>query len=139
MARATIVKELHVEAKNETGLLGRIVLALAEEGVEIIHLCAYSVQGQGGYLQLIVKEPERAKKAMQHFIPKVEERDALIVEFENKVGTLAPVAKLLGSHNIFINYVYGTSSDGFKIVGVFSTEDNAKAAELINSDSGSRF
>ncbi|MCB9800464.1 MAG: hypothetical protein H6757_06885 [Candidatus Omnitrophica bacterium] len=139
MARATIIKELHVKAENETGLLGRIVLALAEEGVEIIHLCAYSEEGQGGHLQMIVKDTDKAQKALGHFVSKVEERDALMVEFENKVGTLAPVAKLLGNHGIFINYVYGTSSDGFKIVGVFSTQDNQKAADLINADSAARF
>ena len=59
-----------------------------------------------------------------------------VVEFENKVGTLAPVAKLLGNHDIAIDSVYGTSGDGFKIIGVFSTSDNRKAAELINQDSG---
>ena len=46
-------------------------------------------------------------------------------------------AKILGNHGIFINYVYGTSSDGFKIVGVFSTSDDVKAVRVINEESGS--
>ena len=135
MARAFITKELHFEASNETGLLGRIVLALAEAGVYIIHLSAYTVKDKG-YLQMITKDNAAARTAISYFIPHIEERDVLIVEFENKVGTLAPVAKLLGSNGIFIHYVYGTSGDGFKIVGVFSTQDNGKAADLINEDSG---
>ena len=136
VARATIVKELYVEAKNETGLLGRITSALALNGVSILHLCAYSV-GERGYLQMISKDNASAKKALSHFIPHLEERDVLLVEFENKVGTLAPVAKLLGSNRVGIHYVYGTSGDGFKIVGIFSTTDNHQAAKLINEDSGS--
>ncbi len=135
MARALVMKELYFEVKNETGLLGRIVSALALQGIYIIHLSAYSA-GDKGYLQMITKDNEKAKKAVSYFIPKIEERDVLIVEFENKVGTLAPVAKILGSHSIFINYVYGTSGDGFKIVGVLSTSDNKQAASLINQDSG---
>ncbi|MCM8775248.1 MAG: hypothetical protein NC930_02690 [Candidatus Omnitrophica bacterium] len=135
MARAFLAKELHVEAQNETGLLGRICSALSLEGVFITHLSAYSV-GKKGYLQMIVRDTEKAKKALHYFVSKIEERDALIVEFENKVGTLAPVTKLLGNHGIFIDYVYGTSGDGFKIVGVFSTSDNQKAADLINGESG---
>lgn len=135
MARAFVTQELHFESKNETGLLGRVVSALALEGVYIVHLCAYSVEGKG-YLQMVTKDNQKARKALAHFIPQIEERDVLIVEFENKVGTLAPVAKLLGSNRIFIDYVYGTSGDGFKIVGVFSTSDNKKAAELINQNSG---
>ena len=86
---------------------------------------------------MVTKDNAKAVKALSHFIPDMQKRDVLVVEFENKVGTLAPVAKLLGSHGISIRYVYGTSGDGFKIVGVFSTSDNHKAAQLINQESGS--
>lgn len=135
MARATVVKELHFEAVNETGLLGRVVSALAMEEVYILHLSAYSV-GDRGFLQMITKDNVKAKKALSRFIKDMIERDVLMVEFENKVGTLAEVAKILGNHGIFIDYVYGTSGDGFKIVGIFSTADNQKAAQVINKESG---
>ena len=134
MARALILRELYCEAPNETGLLGRITAAMALEGVYIIHLSADSKDGVG-YLRLIAKDNHKAKKAISYFIPKIQERDVLIVEFENKVGTLAPVAKLLGTNNIGIESVYGTSGDGFKITGIFSTSNNARALEIINQDS----
>lgn len=134
MARALLGKELYLEVKNETGLLGRIVSSLAIEGVYILHLSAHSVDSLG-ILQIITRDNQKARNAISHFVPHIEERDVLIVEFENKVGTLAPVAKLLGNHDIFIHSVYGTSSDGFKIVGIFSTQDNVRAAQLINEDS----
>ena len=135
MARAFVTKELHFKAKNETGLLGRVTSAMALEGVYIVHLSVYSI-GDTGYLQMITKDNAKAKSALKHFIPELEEREVMIVEFENKVGTLASVAKLLGSQNINIDYAYGTSGDGFKIVGVFATHDNQRAAEIINEDSG---
>lgn len=136
MARAFVSKELYFEIKNQVALLGLVTSAMAQEEVYIIHLCAYSV-GDKGVLQMVTKDNDKAKKALGPYIQGIQERDVLIVEFENKVGTLAPVAKTLGNHGIFIDYVYGTSGDGFKIVGVFSTNDNAKAAEVINSESGS--
>lgn len=135
MARATVTKELHFEVTNEAGLLGRVVSALAVEGVYIIHLCAYSA-GKQGYLQMVTKDNAKAKKALEYFIPDIQERDVMVVEFENKIGTLAPVAKILGQSGIFIDYIYGTSADGFKIIGIISTSDNKRAAELINEDSG---
>ncbi len=135
MARASVGTELYFEAPDETGLLGRVTLAMASQGVYIIHLSAYTAAGKG-YFQIVTRENEKAKKALSYFIPGIQERDVLIVEFENKVGTLAPVVKLLGSSDIAVHYVYGTSGDGFKIVGVFSTSDNARAAALINQDSG---
>ena len=135
MARATLAKEIHCVTQDEIGLLGRVVIALAQKQVFIIHLSAYTV-GEAGYLQLVVQDPDlaKAKEGIAYFIQHIEERDVLIVEFENKVGTLALVAKVLGNHEIGIHYVYGTSGDGFKIVGVFSTTDNAKAAEIINRE-----
>ena len=136
MARASIVKELHFETKDEAGLLGRVTSALATQGVYIQHLSAYSV-GETGYLQTVTKDNAKAQKALEHFISNLEERDVLLVEFENKTGTLAEVAKILGNHGISISYVYGTSGDGFKITGIFSTSDNAKAVEVINKETGS--
>jgi hypothetical protein len=136
MARATLEKELHFEIKNETGVLGQIAMTLALAGVYIIHLSAYTVKTKG-YFQVITRDPKKAKAALKHLAPDAEERDVVIVEFENKVGTLAPVAKLLGSNGIGINYCYGTSGDGFKIVGIFSTDNNKKAVRIINEESGS--
>lgn len=135
MARAIIVQELYCEVPDETGLLGRITSAMALEGVYVIHLSADSVNGKG-ILHLVTKDNHKARKAIGYFIPSIVERDVIIVEFENKVGTLAPVAKILGKNDIAIKQVFGTSGDGFKIVGVFSTSDNARAVQLINQDSG---
>ena len=85
---------------------------------------------------MITKDNQKAKAVLKHLVPDPEERDVVVVEFENKVGTLAPVLRLLGSNNIDVNYVYGTSGDGFKIVGIFSTNNNKKAVQIINKDSG---
>ena len=133
MARASLMQELHLEMKNETGALARVVSALSRAGVSITHLLAYSEEKQG-HLQTVTADAAKAKAALERALPnvQVELREVVVVEFENKVGTLAPVTKLLGNHDIFIHYGYGTSGDGFKIVGVFSTADNARAAQLIN-------
>jgi hypothetical protein len=135
MARATLAKELHFEVKNETGLLGQITKTLEMAEVFIIHLSAYTVKTKG-YFQIITRDNKKAKLALKRLVPAMVERDVLVVEFENKTGTLAPVARLLGSNGIEVHYVYGTSGDGFKIVGIFSTDNDKKAAEIINKDSG---
>lgn len=135
MARALVGQELHFEIKNETGVLGQITATLANAGIYIIHLSAYSVK-KTGYFQIVTRDAKKAKAVLAKLAPKAVARDVLVVEFENKVGTLAPVTRLLGSNNIDVEYVYGTSGDGFKIVGVFATSDNKKAAKIINKDSG---
>ena len=116
--------------------MGQITATLALAEIYIVHLSAYTVKSTG-YFQIITRDNKKAMNVLKHLVPKMEERDVLVVEFENKTGTLAPVARLLGSNGIGIHYVYGTSGDGFKIVGIFSTDNNKKAAEIINKDSGS--
>jgi hypothetical protein len=135
MARASIGKELHFETADETGTLGFFTIALKDAGINIIHLLGYAVDGKA-YFQIILSDPEKAKKILSNDIKNVVIRDVLIVEFENKAGTLSDVAKLLGQNNVGVSECYGTSSDGFKIVGVFMTDDNARAAKLINAQSG---
>ncbi len=135
MARAKVEKELHFEIRNETGLLGQITKTLEMAEVYIVHLSAYAV-GKTAYFQLLTRDNAKARKVLKTFAPKLIERDVLVVEFENRIGTLAQVARLLGSNDIGVNYVYGTSGDGFKIVGVFSTQDDRRAAKIINEDSG---
>jgi len=132
MARAQLAKEIHLKARNETGLLGRILITLALENISISHLSAYSEESGFGHLQMITADNDKAKKVLTHFMEGFEEREVLVVEFENATGTLAPVARLLGSHGVGIQSVYGTGSDGFKITGVFLTSDNKKALDLIN-------
>lgn len=135
MARAQIGHELHFVTKNETGVLGRVTVALAQHEIYIVHMLAYTDK-EKGYFQIVTRDNKKAKEAISYFVSDVKEREILIVEFENKVGTLAPVVKLLGNENIGVQYVYGTSADGFKIVGVFATDDNQRAIQLINKDSG---
>ena len=139
MARAVISQELHFETKNETGGLARVVSALSHAGISIVHLLAYSV-GERGHLQTITEDNVKAKAALERVLPgvKIDLRDVLVVEFENKVGTLTPVTKLLGNNDIAIDYCYGTSGDGFKIVGVFATADNLRAQKIINETYRSR-
>jgi len=131
MARATIGKELYFETKNDTGMLGYITIALRIAKVNIVHLLGYSVKNKA-HFQIVVSDPQQAKKVLSKEMHNVALRDVLLVEFENKTGTLSTVAKILGQNNIGIEECYGTSSDGFKIVGVFVTDNNRRAMKLIN-------
>ena len=133
MARASIGKELHFDTSNQTGTIGFITIALKNAGISIVHLLGYAVDDRA-YFQTVVSDPQKAQKVLSAEIKNVAIRDVLIVEFENKTGTLSQVAKLLGQNSVDIQECYGTSSDGFKIVGVFVTNDNARAMKLINEE-----
>lgn len=131
MAKAKIVDELVVITPNEVGTLGRITDGLASSGINIMHLCAY-VKDDKGYFMIITSDNEKAASLMKDMGYELKSTQTLEIEFENRPGTLAPVAKRLSDSGVDIDYIFGTSADGKKVLGVMSTSDNDKALELIN-------
>ncbi|MBN1405396.1 MAG: hypothetical protein JW946_02630 [Candidatus Omnitrophica bacterium] len=132
MAKAKIVKQLIVVTPNEVGTLNKISTALSAAGLNISHLCASALTEEARFM-IVVADPAKAKRILEGMEYEVVESDALEVEFENAPGTLSPVAKRLGDADIDIKYIYGTTADGSKIIGIISTNDDKKAVALINS------
>lgn len=131
MAKAKIVNELMVTTPNKVGTLGRLTEGLASSGISILHLCAY-VKDNKGYFMIITSDNKKAAGIMEEMGYELDQAQALEIEFENKPGTLAPIAARLASNGIDIKCIFGTSADGKKVLGVISTSDNNKALQLIN-------
>ena len=131
MAKAKMVKQLMVTTPNEVGTLNKISTSLIEAGLNVSHLCA-SAMGEQARFMIVVSNPAKAAQMLEGLEYEVSQDDVLEVEFENAPGTLSPVAKKLGSAGIDIKYIYGTTGDGNKVIGVISTNDNQKALDLIN-------
>lgn len=131
MAKAKIVNELVVVTPNEAGTLGEVTDGLISAGINIIHLCAY-VKGGQGYFMVITTDNEKAASLMKEMGYEINQAQTLEIEFENKPGSLAPIARKLGDSGIDIEYIFGTSADGEKVLGIMTTSDNQMALELIN-------
>ena len=131
MAKAKVVKLLMVTTPNEVGTLGKVSASLKDAGVNISHLCAYG-EGEKASFIIMASDPDKAIQALKGIGYEVSQEDALEVEFENAPGTLSPVAKKLGDAGVNIKYIYGTTGDGSKVIGVMSTADNQKALSIIN-------
>lgn len=130
MAKAKMVKQLIVTTPNEVGTLDKIATTLKEAGLNISHLCA-SALGDDARFMIVLNNPAKATSILEGMEYEVAQYDVLEVEFENAPGTLSPVAKKLGNAGIDIRYIYGTTSDGTKVIGIMSTNDNEKALDLI--------
>ena len=131
MAKAKVVKLLIVTTPDEIGTLGKVSTSLSDAGVDISHLCAYGEGGKASFM-IIASDPGNATRVLKGIGYEVSQEDALEVEFENAPGTLSPVAKKLGDAGVNIKYIYGTTGDGSKVIGVMSTADNQKALSIIN-------
>jgi hypothetical protein len=133
MEKVTKEKQITVVMQNETGTLAEITGVVADYGVNIENVCAYTA-GDVAVFHLLTNDNVKAINALEKKGYKVVETEVIVVHLWNRPGSLSAVAAKFRQHAIDLQYVYGTSSlMGEKMTIVFSAKDNDKAAEVFDS------
>jgi hypothetical protein len=122
--------ELHVITPNEPGILGRVLGTLANAGVNLKALCAYSDEGQGHFL-LVTADNKKAGRALQALGYKVKTNKVITVEIGDRIGAGAEIGALLGNAVVDIDHCYGTSAGVGRALLVFKTNKHKKALETL--------
>jgi len=122
--------ELHVITPNEPGILGRVLGTLANAGVNLKALCAYSDKGQGHFL-LITADNKKAGKSLKTLGYKVKTNKVITVEIGDRIGAGAEIGVLLGNAIVDIDHCYGTSPGLGRALLVFKTNRHNKALETL--------
>jgi hypothetical protein len=87
--------------------LARLAKALAKAKINITAFAAYGA-GSESPVRLLVKNPAKARKAIQPLGVRVTEEDVLRLTLPEKPGQLAAIAERLAEQNINIEYAYET-------------------------------
>ena len=122
--------ELHVIAPNETGILGRILGTLANAGINLRALCAYSKEDEEHFL-LLTSDNKKAEKALKAAGYELTTNEVITVQVGDRIGAGAEIGALLGNAVIDIEYCYGTSTGLGQVLLVFMTNNNNKAIETL--------
>jgi hypothetical protein len=122
--------ELHVITPNEPGILGRVLGTMANAGVNLKALSAYSEKDKGHFL-LITADNKKAEKALKALGYKVTTNKVVAVEIGDRIGAGAEIGALLGNAVIDIDYCYGTSSGLGRALLVFKTNNPKKTLETL--------
>jgi hypothetical protein len=122
--------ELHVTTPNEPGILGRVLGTLANAGVNLKSLMAYSEEKKG-YFRLITSNNKKAEKALTTLGYKVKTHKVITVEIGDRIGAGAEIGALLGNAAVDIEYCYGTSAGLGRALLVFKTNNQKKALETL--------
>lgn len=122
--------ELHVTTPNEPGIMGRVLGTLANAGVNLMALSAYSEKKKGFFL-LVTSENKKAEKSLRAIGYKVKTNKVVIVKIDDRIGAGAEIGALLGNAAIDIEYCYGTSAGTGKALLVLKTNNNKKAVETL--------
>jgi hypothetical protein len=122
--------ELHVVTPNEPGILGRVLGTLANAGINLKALCAYTQESQGHFL-LITADNKKAEKALRSLGYKVKTNKVITVEIGDRIGAGAEIGALLGNAVVDIDHSYGTSAGLGRALLVFKTNKQKKALETL--------
>jgi hypothetical protein len=123
------VKDLTVILQDRPGELARLGQATGQAGVNIQGLAAFTGEGRG-IIHLLFDDDEAAaaQRALEDAGMSVAyERDVLVIDINDRPGTLGEATRLLGDANVNIELAYSTFG-GVRLVVASDDLESARAA-----------
>jgi hypothetical protein len=123
-------RDLTVILEDQPGELARLGKVTGEAGVNIKGLAAFTGEGRGVAHVLVDDDAvDRCRKALEAaHMGIADDREVLVIDIEDRPGTLGEVARELAEANVNIDLAY-TTFGGSKIV--IATEDMDNAYEAL--------
>ena len=124
-----MAKDLTVVLQDRPGELARLGQATGEAGVNIQGMCAFTGE-ERGIIHILVDDAKAAvaRKALEDTgMGVADEREVLVVDVEDRPGTLGELARTLGEAGVNIELAY-TTFGGVKLVIASDDIASARAA-----------
>ena len=120
-------KDLTVVLQDRPGELARLGQATGEAGVNLQGMCAFTGEGRG-IIHILVDDAKAAaaRQALEEAgMGVADEREVLVVDIEDRPGTLGELARSLAEASVNIELAYTTF--GVKLVIATDDIDSARA------------
>jgi hypothetical protein len=122
------MKDLMVILEDKPGALADLGEATGGANINIEGMCATTGEGKG-QLHILVEDPAATRQALEGAGIEVSgERDVLVVEVEDRPGTMAAVARRLADAGVNIELAYTTFGGVNLVLGVDDLEKARTAA-----------
>src|SRR5262245_22872250 len=126
-----IAKQITAFLENKPGRLANICSALAREKINI-HALTVMDSKERSVLRLVTNDVERTKVALTSIGTPFQETDVLIIEIENRPGSLAKICEKLAAEHVNIDYAYcSASSRNGRTISVFKVSNAIKASHAL--------
>jgi hypothetical protein len=121
--------DITVILRDRPGELARLGEATGEAGVNIEGMCAMTGEGRGVIHILVADEKAAAaREALErNGLGVADEREVLVIDVNDRPGTLGELARALGDANVNIELAY-TTFGGIKLVVATDDLESARAA-----------
>jgi hypothetical protein len=121
------VNDLTVILEDRPGTLADLGEATGRAGINIEGVCGATEEGTG-VIHILVEDADATRTALREAGIEVRgERDALVVDVEDRPGTMAEVARRISNAGVNIELVYTTFGAVRLVLGVDDLE-KARAA-----------
>jgi len=128
-----ITKQLAIFLDNRPGMLARVCDALSEAKINI-YAVTTSDTVDHSVIRMVVNDSRRALLVYEEHGTLVVEDDVVMMEGDNKSGSLAKIAHKLANAGINIEYCYSaTSPNSKKGLMILRTSNAKKALKVLNS------
>jgi hypothetical protein len=121
--------DVTVILQDRPGELARLGQAVGEAGVNIQGMCAFTGEGSG-VIHLLFEDDQSAaaRNALEEAgMGVADEREVLVIDVEDRPGTLGELARSLGEAGVNIELAY-TTFGGVRLVIATDDVDSARAA-----------
>jgi hypothetical protein len=127
-----ITTQLALFLANKPGTLAAVCDALAAEKINIFGL-TISDTVDHAVVRMVLSDYKRALSIFEEHGTLVLENEVLMLEHDNKPGTLSEIAKKLAKENVNIEYAYlATAPTAEKGVLIFRPNNLKKAFEVLS-------
>src|ERR1043165_4461283 len=127
-----ITNQLAIFLENRPGTLARVCDALAENKINI-YAISTSDTVDHIVMRLVVNDYRKAMHVFEEHGTLVVDDDVLMIEGDNKPGTLAKIAHKLAAAKVNIEYAYcATPPDAKKGLLILRVTDAKKALKVLN-------
>ena len=128
-----ITKQLAIFLDNRPGTLARVCDALGAANINI-YAVTTSDTVDHSVIRMVVSDPRKAMGVFEEHGTLVVEDDVIMLEGDNKSGSLAHIAHKLAAAKINIEYCYSaTSPNAKKGLMILRTSNPIKALKVLNS------
>ncbi|HXT11624.1 MAG TPA: ACT domain-containing protein [Candidatus Angelobacter sp.] len=128
-----ITKQLAIFLDNRPGTLARVVDALAEAKINI-YAISTSDTVDHSVIRLVVSDPRKALHLFEERGTLVVDDDVIMIEGNNRPGSLARIAHKLADAKVNIEYAYcATPPEAKKGLVILRVADAKKALKVLNS------
>ena len=120
-----------ISAPNKPGELAKISEAIALKGINITSIATIGWQGGGGIA--LISNDESGTRSALNGLGQITELEIIPVSLEDHPGTLAAASQKLADASINIELILPIAMREGKVSLALSTNNNAKARELLGA------